>query len=122
MDFGFTRMDNQLSWRFPIGFQAVFATISIVGMFFLPDTPRWYYAKGRVQEGDDVVMRLHDLPFEDDAVQSMRDEILASIKLEEEEEHKFNLLDLIWDRSDLRAGRRIRISFMILSIQQMMGI
>jgi hypothetical protein len=35
MDFGFTRMDNQISWRFPIAFQAVFATISIVGMFFV---------------------------------------------------------------------------------------
>jgi hypothetical protein len=51
----------------------------------------------------------------------MRDEILASIKLEDEDEHKFNPLDLFWDRSDLRAGRRIRISFMILSLQQMMG-
>jgi hypothetical protein len=121
VDFGFTRMDNQVSWRFPIAFQAFFATISIIGMFFLPDTPRWYYAKGRIEEGDSIVMRLHDRPFEDPAVQAMRDEILASIKLEDEDEHKFNPLDLIWDRSDIRAGRRIRISFLVLSIQQMMG-
>ena len=51
----------------------------------------------------------------------MKSEIMASIKLEAEEENKFNPLDLIWDRSDLKAGRRIRISFLILSIQQMMG-
>jgi MFS family permease len=120
-DFAFGRMDNQVSWRFPIGFQACFATVSIVGMFFLPDTPRWYYAKGRTAEGDDVLGRLHDRPHDDPRVQTMRDEILASIKLEEEDEHKFNPLDLIWDRSDLQAGRRIRISFLILSIQQMMG-
>ncbi len=120
-DFAFTRMDNQVSWRFPIAFQACFATVSIVGMFFLPDTPRWYYAKGRTAEGDDVLSRLHDRPHDDPDVQAMRDEILASIKLEEEDEHKFNPLDLIWDRSDLRAGRRIRVSFLILSIQQMMG-
>ena len=42
MDFGFTRMTNQVSWRFPIGFQAVFAVTSFSGMIFLPDTPRWY--------------------------------------------------------------------------------
>jgi hypothetical protein len=42
MDFGFTRMTNQVSWRFPIGFQALFALTSISGMIFLPDTPRWY--------------------------------------------------------------------------------
>jgi hypothetical protein len=47
--------------------------------------------------------------------------ILISIKIEEEDEHKFNYLDLFWDRSDLRVGRRIRIAFLILSMQQMMG-
>lgn len=47
--------------------------------------------------------------------------ILISIKIEEEDEHKFNYLDLFWDTSDLRVGRRIRIAFLILSMQQMMG-
>ncbi|KIW61331.1 hypothetical protein PV05_01463 [Exophiala xenobiotica] len=122
IDFGFTRMSNQVSWRFPIAFQAAFASVSIVGMWFLPDTPRWLYARGREDEGDEVVMRLHDRPREDSRVQAMRQEILASIRLEEEDEHKFNPLDLLWDKSDLRAGRRIRISFLVLSIQQMMGI
>src|SRR6201996_642131 len=42
MDFGFTRMTNQVSWRFPIGFQCVFALTSFSGLIFLPDTPRWY--------------------------------------------------------------------------------
>lgn len=90
-------------------------------MLILPDTPRWYYAKGYDAKGDDVLCRLHDAPLDDPAVQNMKQGILASIKLEENNEKKFNLLDLIWDRSDLRAGRRIRISFMILSLQQMMG-
>jgi Sugar (and other) transporter len=107
--------------RFPIGFQAAFAIVSGIGMFLLPDTPRWYYAKGRIEEGDDVLARLHDRPVDDSAVQEMKEAILASIKLEEEEEHKFNVLDLFWDRTDLRSGRRIRIAFLILSMQQMMG-
>ncbi|KAJ9663116.1 hypothetical protein H2201_005787 [Coniosporium apollinis] len=91
-------------------------------MFLLPDTPRWYYAKGRLAEGDDVLARLHDCPIDDVAVQEMKEAILASLKLEEKEENKFNIMDLFWDRSDLRVGRRIRISFMILAMQQMMGI
>ncbi|KAK5941733.1 hypothetical protein PMZ80_005684 [Knufia obscura] len=122
LDFGVTRMTNQVSWRFPIAFQAFFAVVSGLGMFFLPDTPRWYYAKGRNQEGDDVLSRLHDRPLDDPAVQEMKQEIMATIKLEEEEENKFNVLHLFWDTTDLRAGRRIRISFLVLSIQQMMGI
>jgi hypothetical protein len=90
-------------------------------MFFLPDTPRWYYAKGRHEEGDQVLARLHDRDLHDPAVLEMKEAILASIKLEEQEENKFNILDLVWDRSDLRVGRRIRIAFLILSMQQMMG-
>lgn len=65
---------------------------------------------------------LLDAPVEDPRVQSMRNSIIASIALEESSsERGFRLLDLIWDRSDLRVGRRIRISFMILALQQMMG-
>lgn len=30
-------------------------------------------------------------------------------------------MTLVWDNTELRVGRRIRISFLILSIQQMMG-
>lgn len=90
-------------------------------MFLLPDTPRWYYARGRHEEGDDILSRLHDCPLSDPAVQQMRQEILDSIKLEEEQSNQFRVWDLFWDRSDLKAGRRIRIAFMILALQQMMG-
>ncbi|KAF2111049.1 hypothetical protein BDV96DRAFT_634855 [Lophiotrema nucula] len=65
---------------------------------------------------------LHDRPLNDHAVQKMKQEIMNTLKLESEEENKFNVWSLFWDTSDLRAGRRIRISFLILSIEQMMGI
>ncbi|KAL2834564.1 general substrate transporter [Aspergillus pseudoustus] len=121
VDFGFTRMDNQVSWRFPIGFQTAFAIVSAIGMFLLPDTPRWYYARGRYEEGDNILARLHDCDVTDDAVQSMRQSIIVSIEFEEES-RKFNVLDLFWDKTKLRVGHRIRVAFLLLSMQQMMGI
>lgn len=91
-------------------------------MACLPDTPRWYYAKGYEKAGDETLCRIFDAPMDDHRVHSMKSAILASIELESSSNMKqFNLLDLIWDRSSLRAGRRIRISFLILAIQQMMG-
>lgn len=107
--------------RFPIGLQVLFALFSGSGIALLPDTPRWYFARNRNEEGLQVLSRLYDLPVEDQAVQDMQDTILTSIKLEEQDEHKFNWADLFWDRSDLKVGRRVRISFLILSMQQMMG-
>jgi hypothetical protein len=90
-------------------------------MFLLPDTPRWYYAKGRIEEGDKTVCNLFDAEVNDPRVQEMKHSILASIQLEEQDEHGFRILDLFWDSSDLRVGRRIRISFLVLALQQMMG-
>ncbi|KAL2826261.1 general substrate transporter [Aspergillus cavernicola] len=121
IDFGFTRMDNQISWRFPIGFQTAFALVSAIGMFLLPDTPRWYYARGRHDEGDKILARLHDCAVDDEAVQEMRRSIVSSIEFEEESK-QFNVLDLFWDRTKLRVGHRIRVAFLLLSMQQMMGI
>lgn len=90
-------------------------------MFVLPDTPRWYYAKDRIDEGDRILCNLFDAELGDIRVQEMRQAILASILLEQQEENGFRIKDLFWDTSDLRVGRRIRISFLILAIQQMMG-
>jgi hypothetical protein len=88
----------------------------------LPDTPRWYYARGRIAEGDETTSRLIDCDIDDERVIHMRNAILSSIALEESSpERPFQVTDLFWDRSDLRVGRRIRISFLILAIQQMMG-
>ncbi|KAJ6092307.1 hypothetical protein N7467_004276 [Penicillium canescens] len=122
VDFGFTRLDNQFSWRFPLAFQAGLAAFSGVGMFLLPDTPRWYYVRGRLEEGDEVLSRLYDRPVLDSDVQAMRRSILQSLELESEDTKSLNVLDLFWDRTDLRVGRRLRIAFSILSVQQMMGI
>lgn len=78
--------------------------------------------KGRHSEGDNVLWRLHDKPLEHPDVQHQKDEILAAIEFEENAKVKFNPLDLIWDRSDIRAGRRIRVAYLVLAIQQLMGI
>ena len=78
-------------------------------------------AKGRHNEGDSVLQRLHQKPLEHPDVQHVRDEILAAIKLEAEDENTFRILDLFWDCSEIRAGRRIRVGFLVLAFQQLMG-
>lgn len=111
LDFGFTQMDNQVSWRVPIALQSLFASVSLCGMLLLPDTPRWYYSMGRMEEGDRVLSALHARPLDDPAVQGQKQEIMDTIALESTHA-KINLLDLLWDRSKLKTGRRLRISFL----------
>jgi uncharacterized membrane protein len=146
VDFGFTQMSNQLSWvsnrranrfclltstwqRFPIAIQSIFALVSASGILFCPDTPRWYYARDRLVEGDRTLARLHGVyehqrqEYDDDpAIHAMKIEIFQSIQVEAEQENRLSWTSLVWDNTPLRVGRRVRISFMILSIQPMMGI
>jgi hypothetical protein len=65
--------------------------------------------------------QVHNKPIDHPDVMLQRQEILMSIRLEEEEMNRFRITSLIWDTTDLRAGRRIRIAFCLLAIQQMMG-
>ena len=120
VDFGFTRLDTQVSWRFPIALQSFFCLLSFMGMVVLPDTPRWYYSKGRIEEGDKVLARLFARPVDSEEVQQQKQDILETISLETGE-GKIRFTDWFWDRSRLQSARRIRTSFLILAAQQNMG-
>lgn len=114
VDLGFVQGlgEHPWLWRIPLAMQSLFAIFSACLLFLLPDTPRWYYARGRTDKGDDVLARLHALPVEHPSVQLVRSEILASLK-EEEGEEKFNWIMLFWDNTELQFGRRLRTSFLI---------
>lgn len=49
---------GQVVWRFPVAFQIVISLLSTVILYPLPDTPRWYYARKKDEDGDKVLRRL----------------------------------------------------------------
>lgn len=115
--------------RMPIAFQTIFAVLSGVSMVFLPDTPRWYYARDNIPEGDKTLSRIYGVYRNGTTnhsavpeIQAMKQNIMENFHVEEESSNRLTLLSLIWDNTPLRVGRRVRISFLILAIQQSMGI
>ena len=108
-------------WRIPLAMQSCFAIFSACLLFLLPDTPRWYYATGRMEQGDRVLARLHELPVEHEEVQLVKGEILSSLD-EESETGKISIWILFWDNTELQFGRRLRTSFLINWAQQFLGI
>ncbi|OKO96542.1 High-affinity glucose transporter RGT2 [Penicillium subrubescens] len=115
--------------RMPIAFQSLFAILSGVSMVFLPDTPRWYYARDNIPEGDKTLSRIYGVYRNGTTnhstvpeIQAMKQNIMENFHVEEESDNRLTLLSLIWDTTPLRVGRRVRISFLILAIQQSMGI
>ncbi|KAK4048331.1 hypothetical protein OIV83_004853 [Microbotryomycetes sp. JL201] len=123
LDFGmsYVKGSNGVSWRFPIAAQAIPAIIAGIIFLACPDTPRWYYAVGRSEEGDRTLERIWDRPITDPDVLAEKRGILAAIELEQNAQHP-RLMDYIYDRTELKTARRLVICFMVNSFQQMMSV
>lgn len=80
IDFGAHYGPPDLVWRFPIAFQVVFGIIIIVGMFFLPDSPRFLISKGRVEEGEYVLAALGGYEVHDHETQVQKNLVIDSLK------------------------------------------
>ena len=95
--------------------QCFFAITAGGLMFFLPDTPRWYYARGRIAEGDAALAQLNDANVSSEAVQETKRHIMTAIEIEKEADaslHWYQFLGLgIVDNTKLKIIRRLMICF-----------
>jgi sugar porter (SP) family MFS transporter len=89
VNLGFTYISgNQISWRFPVAFQCFFAIITMILLWFMPESPRWLCYKDRHVEAHEILARLHAKPMDDPAVREELQFILAVIN---EEKHSANV-------------------------------
>ena len=102
---------NPFSWRwmFYVGFFP--AMILLVGMFFVPETPRWLIGKGKEEEGRKVLEKVEDPELVDEAVQKIKADIAR-----ESESASFGEIFRPW----LRTALIIAVGIMFF--QQMTGI
>jgi sugar porter (SP) family MFS transporter len=111
-DLYFADEGNLESWRpmFLVG--VIPAIILLVGMFFLPETPRFLIGKGKEKEGRKVLEKLED----PDLVESEITKMKKDIAIEEQSESSLAAL--------LKPGVRIAliIGIGIMFIQQFVGI
>ncbi|KAI8725726.1 MFS domain-containing protein [Fusarium sp. LHS14.1] len=68
VDYGFYFLSGSVRWRFPISFQSFFTIIVMIGLLYLPDSPRWLAMQGRVDEAREVTARLLGKPVNDPEV------------------------------------------------------
>lgn len=70
IDLGFSFLDGEISWRFPIAFQIILALIIVALLPGLPESPRWLVLRGREDEALRVLCALSDRSEDDSVVQS----------------------------------------------------
>ncbi|KAK2807988.1 hypothetical protein FQN50_005070 [Emmonsiellopsis sp. PD_5] len=80
IDFGAHYGPQDLVWRFPIAFQIVFGVFMIVGMFYLPDSPRYLISKDKVAEGEKVLAALAGVEIDDPSTKIQKNLIIDSLR------------------------------------------
>lgn len=73
---------DQASYRIPIGIQFAWGVILAVGIFLLPDSPRYFVKKGRVDDARMVLARLRGQPADSEYIEAELAEIVANAEYE----------------------------------------
>lgn len=80
IDYGCLYGPPELTWRFPIAFQIVFALIVLVLTLGLPESPRWLMSKNREDEARVVMASLAEKPVDDEEVTLQQNVIADAIR------------------------------------------
>ncbi|KAK0610094.1 general substrate transporter [Bombardia bombarda] len=82
VDYGTQNRQDSGSYRIPIGLQMVWALILAGGLFLLPESPRFFVKKGKLDQAASALCSLRDQPFDSQYVQDELTEIVANYEYE----------------------------------------
>jgi MFS family permease len=119
-DYGMASVPGPIAWRLPIAFQLVFAVLVIVLLFGVPESPRWLFKKGRVEEGIEVLCCVFDLPPNDPYIVAETNQILRAIEIENAAGTQ--KIRALFKNDRLKTRRRVLLAWFALFMNQMSGI
>jgi sugar porter (SP) family MFS transporter len=82
VDYGTQNRTDSGSYRIPMAIQLAWALVLAGGLFWLPESPRYFVMKGRLDEAAGVLERLRDQPAGSELVQAELTEIIANHEYE----------------------------------------
>lgn len=108
-------------WRYMVGSSLVFSTALFVGLFFLPESPRWLVHKGRYGEAWNVWKRLRDIGDDKNKLEflELRQAAFQEHERRAEELRIQNWLDLF---TVPRNRRALTYAVIMISLGQLTGI
>ncbi|MCD6201530.1 MAG: sugar porter family MFS transporter [Bacteroidales bacterium] len=110
-DLVFANNNDVESWRPMLYAGVVPGLILLIGILFLPETPRWLISKGREEEGRRILKRIEEPEIVENSIQQIKDEI-------EKDKERPNFREVF--RPWLRNALIIAVGIMF--IQQFVGI
>ncbi len=74
-DLAFANEANPFSWRWMFYVGVFPALVLLIGMMFMPETPRWLLSKGRDEEGEKVLAKVEDPDEFQNSLLNIKEEI-----------------------------------------------
>lgn len=78
VDYGTEDRQDSGSYRIPIGLQLLWSTILALGLFALPESPRYFIRKGKTEEAKAALAKVRSQPPESEYIQKELAEIIAN--------------------------------------------
>ena len=117
INFGTEKRTNTGSWRIPMGISFIWVLILGVGIIFFPESPRYDYRHGRVEEAKRTMTKLYGVSDNHRIVA----EELAEIK-EKHEEELLHQNQKWWEMfKGPRMAYRIALGVSLQALQQLTG-
>ncbi len=76
--YGTQNRDDTGSYRIPISLQFLWAIILGSGLFMLPESPRYFVKKGRLEDAAKALASVRGQPIDSDYIQDELAEIIAN--------------------------------------------
>ncbi|ODM15619.1 hypothetical protein SI65_08853 [Aspergillus cristatus] len=121
VDFGCMYGSDDLTWRFPIAFQCLFGFIIIFGLMFLPESPRWLFARDRYEEGEYAIAALAGQEINHPDVQMQKTLILDSLRASGQTTGKSTPMSAVFTGGKTQHFRRMLLGSSSQFFQQIGG-
>lgn len=115
-------IDSAACYQIPIGLQFIWAAIIAIGLYFLPESPRWLIVVGREEQARHSLARLFKLPADSSYVTEELANIAANVHHERAIQASHSYVDLLFRSSESKLPRRVWTGMALQALQQLSGI
>ncbi len=110
-------------WQIPLGIQLLPGGLLLAGVFFCPESPRWYAKKGRWADAEKSLVWVRTLPAEHPLIQAelqqIRDQLQNDIVPQGNKYDPWYYMHRLWQRG---TRNRIGIGLLLMAFQNLTGV